>query len=329
MEEENNIYNFVDKNLYKVGETPEGETTVNMSGSGSEIPGDKIISGEIDGNLSFIGGFIQSKNFVSGSAGWRLSADGTLEAINATLSGTITATAGTIGGWAIGATTLTGTNVVLNSAGVVKVTQSTLSNIRMDATGYSFFVSDAQNASIELSAGATPYLSGTTVTLTFKAGGDLSTGIILELNKTASNTGNFSPGSGDAIDLGTATNYFYEINHKTIVDRGCLGWFDDGVELQDGRIVKDTEALLAIRKHPTRKTIYGVDMLDYSSMPKVVYRPVPIATEDIYENGEVRFKKGEKIGEDGSETTALVSIMIGAIKELTGRVKELEEKVVQ
>src|SRR3990167_4687146 len=127
------IYQYLDKNLYTLGPVQTDGTTSTMSVSGSEVPGDKLISGEVDGNLSFIGGFIQSKNFVSGSAGWRLSADGTLEAINATLSGTITATAGTIGGWAIGATTPTGTNVVLNSAGVVKVTQSTLSNIRMDA----------------------------------------------------------------------------------------------------------------------------------------------------------------------------------------------------
>src|SRR3990167_865756 len=105
MEEENNIYNFLDKNLYKIGETPEGQATAKVPGS--EVPSDKIITGEIDGNISFVGGFIQSKNFVAGSTGWRLSADGTLQATGATLSGAITATSGTIGGFTINSTSLT------------------------------------------------------------------------------------------------------------------------------------------------------------------------------------------------------------------------------
>src|SRR3990167_6702772 len=104
---ENDIYTYLDKNLYALAPKTEGAIST-IQVSGSEVSTENIVSGEIDGNISFIGGFIQSKNFVSGSAGWRLSADGTLEAINATLSGTITATAGTIGGWAIGATTPTG-----------------------------------------------------------------------------------------------------------------------------------------------------------------------------------------------------------------------------
>lgn len=58
----------------------------------NEIDPDRILSGEIDGCISFTGGFIQSKNFVSGSIGWRLSANGTLEAVNGIFSGTIIAT---------------------------------------------------------------------------------------------------------------------------------------------------------------------------------------------------------------------------------------------
>mgnify|MGYP001579175806 CR=1 FL=1 len=267
------------------------------------------------------GSFLQSANFVSGVSGWKLDSNGN-----------ITALGGTIGGWTIGVTTLTGTNVVLDSAGVVKVTQTCLSNIRMDSVGYSFFVSDALNAYIGLSTGSTPYVSGTQVTLTFQAGGDVSTGIAFDLAKTASNVGNLSPASGDTIDLGTSVSYFNEINYKTLTDRGCLGSFDEGVELQDGSKVSDIEAIKSIKKHPTNKTIYGVPMFDYSTMPKAVYKPAPIANKDIYENrdgkiGKLLFKKGEKIGVDGAETTALISIMLGAIKELEARVKILESRL--
>lgn len=96
------LYEFVNRDLYR---TTSGET-MNASDiptePGNSVYSEEILSGEIDGTLSFTGGFIQSKNFVSGSAGWRLSANGTLEAINATLSGTVTATSGTIGGFSIG-----------------------------------------------------------------------------------------------------------------------------------------------------------------------------------------------------------------------------------
>ena len=154
--------------------------------------------------------------------------------------------------------------------------------------------------------------------------------------------------------IGTASNYWGEINYKTLTDRGCLGCFDGGVELQDGRVVSDCESLQAIKKHPVDKTIYGIDKLDYSTFPKVAYKPVKIATKDIYEdvinkiqkeytvvadngkkiketrvvkttNKKLRFKKGEKMGEDGVEMTSMFSIMIGAIKEVDKRLQELEK----
>ena len=132
-------------------------------------------------------------------------------------------------------------------------------------------------------------------------------------------------------------------------------WFDDGVELQDGRKVSDIEAIKAIKKHKTKKTVYGIPMLDYGTFPKVSYKPVDIAKEDIYETikkrvqkerfiitpygkrikekytdkiitKKLRFKKGEKMGEDGIEMTSMFSIMLGAIKELSNRIDKLENK---
>lgn len=142
--------------------------------------------------------------------------------------------------------------------------------------------------------------------------------------------GNIYPSSAQSgtASLGISTNYWNDVSYKTLTDRGCLGWFDEGVELQDGRKVSDVEAIKNVRRHPSLNTVYGVPRLDYSSMPKAVYKPVPIAKKDIYdEKGKLKYKKGEKIGEDGAETTALISIMFGAIKELAGRVEELEKQL--
>jgi len=138
----------------------------------------------------------------------------------------------------------------------------------------------------------------------------------LVVNSTAAN-----------LNIGSASLYWNEINYKYLTDRGCLGWFEDGVELQSGERVTDVEALKRIKKHPELETGYGVPRLDYASMPKAVYKPAPIAKKDIKDKkGKIRWKKGEKMGEDGAELTSLISIMLGAIKELETRLQKLEAK---
>lgn len=208
-------------------------------------------------------------------------------------------------------------------------------SLKLDTLGMSFYFLTTKNGSIYMSVMGSPYVGqgrmvfqiGDTV-----AGGTYP-GVTVEIGATSADTGDLSPGAADTMNLGTASNYWNEINYKTLTDRGCLGFFDDGVLMQDGRIVKDTEAIKSIQKHPTRLTVYGVPMLDYSTMPKAVYKPAPIAEENVLfpehhpRAGQIRFYKGEKMGEDGAETTALISIMIGAIKELTDRVGLLEAEL--
>ena len=133
-------------------------------------------------------------------------------------------------------------------------------------------------------------------------------------------------------NLGDSSKYFNGLYYKTLNDVGCLGWFDEGVELRDGRKVSDVEAIQSIKKHPTKKTVYGVPMLDYETFPKVSYTSAPIAKEDKYEEDpeaeeskRLVAKKGEKIGEDSVEMTSMFSIMFGAIKELDNRLKKMED----
>lgn len=116
-----------------------------------------------------------------------------------------------------------------------------------------------------------------------------------------------NPNGTGSQNLGNGTDYWGDISYKTLTDRGCLPWADDGVELQDGSIVSDCEALSQIKKHPTKLTVHGLPMLDYSTFPKVSY-------------------KKEEVGSDGIEMTSVFGFMIGAIKELHGRVKVFEGK---
>lgn len=113
------IYQNLDKYLYKLKSPiivtdadPDGKSTqigsLVVTSNYSIVDAPNATSGSVVGNLEYSGGYIQSSNYVLGTAGWRLSADGTLKAVNATLSGTITATAGTIGGFTIASGVLTG-----------------------------------------------------------------------------------------------------------------------------------------------------------------------------------------------------------------------------
>ena len=126
---------------------------------------------------------------------------------------------------------------------------------------------------------------------------------------------NTYPSGGGTLNLGDGTNFWGDISYKTLTDRGCLGYFDDGVEMQDGKVYDDLTALAMIQKHPTKKTIYGSPMLDYSTFPKVSY-------------------KKESVGEDGIEMTSMFSIFIGSFKQIKitaddheSRIKKLEKEL--
>lgn len=140
----------------------------------------------------------------------------------------------------------------------------------------------------------------------------------------------FDPDAAATRDIGSSTLYWDVINYKTLTDRGCLGWYDDGIELQDGRVVSDIEAIESIRKHPTLKTPAGAARLDYKTMPKHIYQMADDRDEDgkriilPRDHLDRPFKIGPKgkimYAQDGAETTALISLMLGAIKELNKKI---------
>jgi len=140
----------------------------------------------------------------------------------------------------------------------------------------------------------------------------------------------FDPSGTGSYNLGGSTRYWADVSYKTLTDRGCLGWFDDGVELQDGRIVSDMEALQIIQKHPTKKTVYGKPMLDYKTFPKVSYKKAADHEGKEYlrdKNDEPYIKNETDIPADGIEMTSVFSIMIGALKELDNRLKIAEKEI--
>jgi len=154
----------------------------------------------------------------------------------------------------------------------------------------------------------------------------------------------FDPADGGSFNMGGSTRYWGDISYKTLTDRGCLGWYDDGVEMRNGEVVSDVEALKSLKKHPTLKTPAGAARIDYTSMPKHVYIPAMNHKKEILpqdedgnyyemveqkvkneETGKMEKKLVKMKAEEGAETTALIAIMIGAIKELSGEIDLLKK----
>lgn len=270
--------------------------------------------------MGFVNGVMKLK---LGGASQFLDWDGTTLTVTGTISGT------TFSGITILGSTLTGNTV---TGGTVRTSSGT-TRVEMNGTDNAlYFYNDGNiqlavdqngltiNTPLGVSSGFIQGAGSNALWINVDSGGpygiEVNSGAVLPLE------------AAGGMDLGDASDYFGEVNYKTLTDRGCLGWFDDGVELNDGRKVSDTEALLAIRPHPTRKTPRGATRIDYKTMPKHVYTPAAdkgvLLPRDENDEPYKMVDGVKKVAQDGAETTALIAIMLGAIKELTLRVKELE-----
>lgn len=149
----------------------------------------------------------------------------------------------------------------------------------------------------------------------------------------------FDPPDGGTYNLGGADRYWGDVSYKTLTDRGCLGWYDEGVVMRDGRRVSDLQALKEIKPHPTRKTPAGRTRLDYSTLPADVYVPPkkhdgtpfpqdPETGEYYSEFIDRKTGKRKRIpAQEGAETTALISILLGSIKELSAEIDLLKIEI--
>lgn len=145
----------------------------------------------------------------------------------------------------------------------------------------------------------------------------IGTNDVISVSATA-----FDPVGAATVSSGTSTNYWNDISYKTLTDRGCLPWCDDGVELVDGRRVSDLEALCSIQKHPTELTVHGLPKLDYKTFPKKSYRPADKDGLPLE-----RDSNDQPVGgADGVEMTMLFGVMIGAFKQIKQELDLLKNK---
>lgn len=153
----------------------------------------------------------------------------------------------------------------------------------------------------------------------------------------------FDP-TGTSLNMGGSTRYWSYINCYEISKQGGGGWgcYDDGVEMQDGRIVSDVEAIEEMKPDLTKITDYGKPIIDVSTLPKDVYLPPKdekgnILPKDkdgkfykIVKKIDPLTKKEEEekeIHTSGERVFVTISIMLGAIKELSAEIKKLKKEI--
>jgi len=349
----------IGKVLVAVANPGSPSATYNLS-QASQIVGDNILANTIDASKITTGQLVVGTNVGLGSAFPAASA-GTLATMDMIGAAELDSTV-IVGGY-IKTSLLTANNIQTGTLNAINITGSTITGSTLQ-TGTTGFNVNIGSDHIELRNGTSPVGywrqetmgdSYGTFTTQVVNGPTVNSSSVQNIGSQLQVTGNplllfgqtgvinitshLYPTSSGTYNLGNGTYYWNDVSYKTLTDRGCLGWFDEGVELQDGTIVSDMEAIQAIKKHPTKKTIYGKEMLDYTTFPKVSYKKA--TKEDGTElprdeNNEpydiIKDEKGlESIitAQDGIEMTSIFSIMIGALKELDNRVKALENKVNQ
>lgn len=105
---------YLDKAAIKDGDIDNAKIA-NLAVDNAKIADLSVV--KLTGSAMGVGAYIASTNYVSGSAGWRINADGTAEFSGVVVRGTVYASAGVIGGSTLGSTFIQSTNYVGDDAG--------------------------------------------------------------------------------------------------------------------------------------------------------------------------------------------------------------------
>jgi len=160
-----------------------------------------------------------------------------------------------------------------------------------------------------------------------------NTDILLMNTTTIQIAVDFDPSGAASFNSGNATDYWNEISYKDLIDRGCLPWCDELIEMPDGSMVTDLEAISLLRKHPTKLTIHGLPMLDYKSFPKKAYKKaekngkvLPRDAND--EPFMIDPETGEtKSAADGIKMTMMFGVMLGGLKQIKKSLDNFESRI--
>lgn len=119
----------------------------------NEIAANTITANKLVSDIALINNVIRSNNYVAGTTGWKIANTGTAEFSGATFRGTISATAGNIGGWNISAGNISAGTTILFSNGLLQsgsIGSGSYSSISGSGVG-TFIGSSHQNVDVAIS----------------------------------------------------------------------------------------------------------------------------------------------------------------------------------
>lgn len=129
--------------------TLNGATIIARTIEAGQIVANTITADELVSNIVLVNNTIRSSNYSSGSTGWLISNTGSAEFNNVTVRGTVVSNSGTIGGWSIGPTSITGGSTSLYSNGYIYVNVAKVGPLTLSSSGFNTFTASTNDA-IEL-----------------------------------------------------------------------------------------------------------------------------------------------------------------------------------
>jgi hypothetical protein len=164
----------------------------------NELALNTITAANLSNTITLTSQVVQSGNYVAGVSGWAIYSNGYSEFGSGNYRGSITANSGTIGGWIIGPTTISGGSTTLRSNGQLIVGNTTIyANGRILNGNFNVSASGALTAT---SADITGTINATGGSFS----GDISANGTISGGEFASGTFSLSKGSSTRIRFGTS-----------------------------------------------------------------------------------------------------------------------------
>lgn len=138
-------------------------------------------------------------------------------------------------------------------------------------------------------------------------------------------THHLDPQSANTYNLGGSSRYWFAINYHFLTKQGGFGHFDHGIAMQDDQILSPTEALLAMKPHQSQEE-WGYPIYNFDTLPALIRVYPQDKKGNLIEKNE-EGKYIDEFGEEhfeGEDVNAMISLLISAVRELTQRMKVVE-----
>jgi len=236
-------------------------------------------------------------------------------------------TSGTINASVISVTNISASNISTGTLSADRIASSSISATKLSVSTLSSIVANLGTVTAGVLTGITRLNIGGSSTKPFYCyGTNIGTGGDMHVSGNL-DSDHFDPNSSNLYNQGSDSTYWNFIYADDFINKS-LGWYDDGVELQDGRKVSDLQALKEIKPDKVLKNKNGSPKLDSSTLPIPVYRQAFDRDRGKVfprnKEGRPYNPKTKEVLTDSESLTHFVSLLFGALKEVDNKIEVLQ-----